>query len=649
MDAELRALLRDEAGRHATAARTGDRAVVLRALHAMKGALALAGATDLAADLAHAERALRAEEAGALALACTLLCDIAKLLEGDAELVGSSWPAPPARLVATPIDPELRDFYTQEVQARLLSIDEALDELDEPSATLQVCFRHVHSIKGAASAVRDEPMAWFCHGLETRLEEALDAGDFDVGLREMRRHRRALFGLLQSQAATLALLRGGGDVGAAGPTAPLPGSVRIGAEAFDALIERVSLMSALHAGGHGAMSEIAAVEHELRAMRHTLAEALRLIGPPKPWGAPAAAIQQVKAAKAETESIGAMLLRARLALRDRGSTFEDTARELRQLLASMRRARLAELFRRTQESLRALAQREGVEVNVHTEGGDELVDRRTVDALAPAFVHLARNSIAHGLGAGEQRRRAIGITLRARRVGNLLSLEFADDGVGADVARLSREASARGMDLRADRGDSNVLLPLLLFPRFSTSARTDDLAGRGLGLDIVAQAVRRLGGSVRLHSTPGEGFQITLDLPTEAGLLPVLWLDLGGPVYGVFASDVLRIDGPGEGFDLARALSPAESAGAKKSPAESAGAKEPLHAGPRVVMQGERAIRVCDLPTLEDAFVRPLGPIARRFGPFSHAVSRPDGALRLILDTRKVMALLDAANAGGAA
>ena len=636
MDPELRALLRVEVQRHAAAAAAGNRDVLLRAIHALKGAFALAGETELAAELGDHDARVREEERGAADRARVFLVALAARLEAGDELAQSTWPLPPPRLRPSAVDPEMRDFYTNEVQDRLLAIDEALDEVDDPVSTLRLLYRHVHSVKGAASAVRDEPMAWFCHGLESRLQHAIEHAEHDAGIREVRRHRRALHGLLHAQAATLDLLRGQADrPGTPTSMPPSRGSVRIGEGAFDALVERVSLLGGLRERDSGIVDDLLALEKEVRDTRHVLADALRLIGPPKPWGASVAAVDRVARAKTSAERVAAGLLRARHSLHEIDAAYAEATRELANLSSSMRRARFSELFRRVEESFRVLAEREGASVTVQTEGGDELVDRRTLDALGPAMVHLARNSIAHGLGPRDatEPRGALAVSLRARRAGNRVILEVEDDGVGADLAELAREAAARGLfprdaDSRQRLEDPSALLALLFFPGFSTSAAASELSGRGLGLDIVAQAVRRLGGTIRLDSAKDRGFRVTLDIPADSGLLPVLWLDSGEHAYGVFASDVIEV-----GTELRADTRPLDEW--LGNPAASPRARIGVRV--RAASGREAELGIHGMPRLEHVFVRPLGPLAATFGPFSHAVSRSDGSLRLVLDVPRLV------------
>ncbi|RYZ57681.1 MAG: hypothetical protein EOP08_16930, partial [Proteobacteria bacterium] len=164
-------------------------------------------------------------------------------------------------------------------------------------------------------------------------------------------------------------------------------------------------------------------------------------------------------------------------------------------------------------------------------------------------------------------------------------------------------------------------------PSFSTSNAASELSGRGLGLDIVAQTVRRLGGTIRLDSAHHNGFHVTLDIPAESGLLPVLWLDAGSRLFGAFASDVVRVESDAGSRSLAELLG---------EPVES-----PCTIAVTIAVASglETSFGIRAMPKLEHVFVRPLGPLASSFGPFSHAVSRPDGSLRLVLDVPQLVSM----------
>src|SRR6202044_2391352 len=182
---------------------------------------------------------------------------------------------------------------------------------------------------------------------------------------------------------------------------------------------------------------------------------------------------------------------------------------------------------------------------VRRQGGDEAIDRRLAEALVEPCLQLARNSVAHGIEPASSRMllgkpRMATITLSAQRVGQRLRIIIADDGQGVDVAAVRSRATDTGAvtPALAEAADDNTLLALLFLPGFSPRESSDLLAGRGVGLDTALGPVQRLGGTIRLSSRHGEGFQARIDLPIESGLARVLWVTAGGDEYALLASSV---------------------------------------------------------------------------------------------------------------
>jgi two-component system, chemotaxis family, sensor kinase CheA len=174
-------------------------------------------------------------------------------------------------------------------------------------------------------------------------------------------------------------------------------------------------------------------------------------------------------------------------------------------------------------------------------GGEETaIDRRLAEQLVDPVLQLARNAVAHGIETaperamrGKPRHGTVHLLAEARSEG--LRFVVQDDGAGVDVADVRRRAVARGTisPKTANEADDQTLLSVLFVPGFTTRDSADLLAGRGVGLDLVLEAVHRLGGSIRLASTPGIGLRASLDIPFEAGLVRVLWLEAESETFGL--------------------------------------------------------------------------------------------------------------------
>ena len=180
-----------------------------------------------------------------------------------------------------------------------------------------------------------------------------------------------------------------------------------------------------------------------------------------------------------------------------------------------------------QALVNGLANKLGRQVRVVLEGraSESLPEsrRRTVDDI---LGQLVRNSLAHGLESGEERTRAGKTPVGEIRYGlNLneqgeIELSFRDDGRGIDLETVRRKAvaSRRFSPDQAAKMDPRQLMGLIFLPGFSTHGSADDTAGRGVGLDIVADTVKRLGGRIGVQSVPGQFTQFRIRLPAaEAG------------------------------------------------------------------------------------------------------------------------------------
>ncbi|HEX6203919.1 MAG TPA: response regulator, partial [Thermoanaerobaculia bacterium] len=140
--------------------------------------------------------------------------------------------------------------------------------------------------------------------------------------------------------------------------------------------------------------------------------------------------------------------------------------------------------------------------------------------LADALIHLVRNAVDHGLESPEERRRAgkpaAGrLTITAAASGSRVHLAIADDGPGVDTEAVVRRAVAAELVEPgvAGRLTSEEIHHLLFAPGFTTRAEVSELSGRGVGLDVVAASVARVGGEVTMASQPGAGTRIELHVP----------------------------------------------------------------------------------------------------------------------------------------
>jgi chemosensory pili system protein ChpA (sensor histidine kinase/response regulator) len=187
------------------------------------------------------------------------------------------------------------------------------------------------------------------------------------------------------------------------------------------------------------------------------------------------------------------------------------------------------------------------QVRLDIVGGSIEVDRGVLERMGGAFEHLLRNCVTHGIESPDERVRAgkdaAGqITVTAHQEGNEVSVEFRDDGAGLDLARIRERGLALGL-IAADAAPSDAELANLIFNAgFSTAETVTELAGRGVGMDVVRNDVNALGGRIETASAAGQGTNFKLVLPLTTAVTQVVMLRAGAVSVAVPATliDIVR-------------------------------------------------------------------------------------------------------------
>ncbi len=207
------------------------------------------------------------------------------------------------------------------------------------------------------------------------------------------------------------------------------------------------------------------------------------------------------------------------------ATLGRATSEMRHDLLRVRLAPIATMFRRYARYVRDLARERGQAIKFVIEGGQVEVDRAIISRLHEPLLHMVRNAVAHGIESAEQRAAAgkparAQILLGARLLEGRARIVVADDGRGLDMAAIA--AKARAFGLSPERMPEGELRRLIFQPGFSTAAEVSTLAGRGVGLEVVANAVQSLGGRIDVRSVAGQGTVFLIDLPVTASLVKAL-------------------------------------------------------------------------------------------------------------------------------
>lgn len=220
------------------------------------------------------------------------------------------------------------------------------------------------------------------------------------------------------------------------------------------------------------------------------------------------------------------------------------ARQTRELQRDLLRTRMMEfegIAERLYGVVRQAAKDTGKQVKLDIVGGQLEIDRGVLDRMAPAFEHMLRNAVAHGIETPQERlaagKPAAGtITISLSQEGNDVSVVFSDDGAGLNLARIREKAVAQGLVAPGQVLSDAEAANLIFMPGFSTASSVTELAGRGIGMDVVRSEVQALGGRIETSTQAGVGTSFKLVLPLTTAVTQVIMLRMGELSIGVPAN-----------------------------------------------------------------------------------------------------------------
>ena len=213
-------------------------------------------------------------------------------------------------------------------------------------------------------------------------------------------------------------------------------------------------------------------------------------------------------------------------------------RELQDDLLRTRMVEFEGLAERLQRVVRQAAKETGKQVRLDIEGGAIEVDRGVLDRMTGAFEHLLRNSVTHGIELPSVRTAAgkdsTGrVVVAVSQSGNEVSVEVRDDGQGLDLPRIRDKARAGGLIAEGQSPSEGELAELIYRPGFSTVDKVTELAGRGIGMDVVRSEVSAIGGRIETATRAGQGASFKLMLPLTTAITQVVMVRCGSLSLGV--------------------------------------------------------------------------------------------------------------------
>ncbi|MBC7598330.1 MAG: Hpt domain-containing protein [Polaromonas sp.] len=221
-------------------------------------------------------------------------------------------------------------------------------------------------------------------------------------------------------------------------------------------------------------------------------------------------------------------------------------RQTRELQRDLLRTRMVEfesVSERLYRVVRQASKETGKQVRMDLQGGNLEMDRGMLDRMMPAFEHLLRNCVTHGIEGPQVRADAgkdpVGlITIHLRQEGNDVSVDFSDDGAGLDLVRIREQGIRLGLMTTDQPVDDQTIANLIFLPGFSTAYEVTELAGRGIGMDVVRTDVIALGGRIKTSTIAGKSTHFTLVLPLTTAVTQVVMIRSGSLSVGVPANVV---------------------------------------------------------------------------------------------------------------
>lgn len=227
-------------------------------------------------------------------------------------------------------------------------------------------------------------------------------------------------------------------------------------------------------------------------------------------------------------------------LKERYLLLDRVARELQDIVLGLKLVPFRQLFSRFPRYVRDMSRKLGKEVRLITEGEETGCDKDVMEALYEPLLHLVRNSLDHGLETPAEReavaKERVGrLWLRAGQEGDRLFVEVEDDGRGINPDLVRAKAVAQGIleQSQAASLTDDEAVRLIFHPHFSTAERVTELSGRGVGMDVVREALEKLGGHVEINNAPGRGLAVRLFLPITLATTRVLLFEVCGRRFGI--------------------------------------------------------------------------------------------------------------------
>ncbi len=222
--------------------------------------------------------------------------------------------------------------------------------------------------------------------------------------------------------------------------------------------------------------------------------------------------------------------------------------DLQEVVMKLRMQPVKRIFSKFPRIVRDLAKKVGKKINLELEGEDTEIDRSILNQLEDPLIHLVRNAIDHGIEPPEERvakgKPEYGtIILSALQEGDRIIVSIEDDGRGIDPEKVKKKAIEKGLikPEQAEQMSDKEAYELIFMPGFSTVEQVSDLSGRGVGMDVVANVIHSLRGSIEVESELGRGTKITMKLPLTVAIIRTLMVGVNKRIFAIPLFSVVEI------------------------------------------------------------------------------------------------------------
>jgi chemosensory pili system protein ChpA (sensor histidine kinase/response regulator) len=518
--------------------------------------------------------AARAEAGVSGEAAMAALHDLTKRLS-QPRPVAIEPPRPEKRVMRDDIDATLLPIFLEEAQELVPAIGSDLRDwkvAPHDALIAQSLQRGLHTLKGSARMAGAIRLGELTHLMESGIDAALEANEFPAALFEDLEAKmdRLSVDVERLRAPQAAPVEAPADAAApAAPAAPAA-MLRVNADTLDQLINE---------SGEVAIAR-SRMEAELRAVKQSLSDlgesVARLRGQLREVEVQADSQLQSRLSVVEeksreydplefdrytrlqeltrlmAESLNDVVSIQQTLIKNAGETEAALlqqariSRGLQQELMRMRAVPFSNLSERLYRVVRQASRELDKRAELEIEGADVELDRSVLERIAGPLEHILRNAVVHGLesparraAAGKPESGRIGVTLRQEA--NEIALVVADDGAGLDLERLREKGLELGLLQRGQEPSEAELTQLIFVSGLSTAEALTEIAGRGVGMDVVRNEIAAIGGRVDIASSRGQGTTFTLYLPLTLAVTQAVLVRSGPSVLAIASAMVEQV------------------------------------------------------------------------------------------------------------